>query len=122
LLIMLCLKKNYKKLNVKKIITLRITIILLIISYFTYQNIYINSEIYNSVGNTSNINIWISTRQSQIRGLIYPFIYSSTEILDSKPAGYNEEEAKEILNNYTYENIPEDKKVNIIAIMLEAYN
>ena len=122
LIIVLWLKKNYKKINLKAIITIPIAIALLIISYFTYQNIYTNSDIYNSIGNTSNINIWISTRQSQIRGLIYPFIYSSTEILDSKPAGYNEEEAKEILNNYTYENIPEDKKVNIIAIMLEAYN
>ena len=115
-------KKYYKKLNLKNRYSIPITILLLIISFFAYQKIYTNAEIYNSVGNTENINIWIATRQSQIRGLIYPFIYSATEILDNEPVGYNEEEVKEILNEYTYDDIPEDKKVNIIAIMLEAYN
>ncbi len=127
-LILLCigiaiwLRKNIKKINLKKRITLPIAGILIIASYFTYQNVYTNEQIYDSVGNQENINIWIDTRQSQIRGLIYPFIYSNTEILDNKPSGYNEEEAKNIIDQYTYDNIPEDKKVNIIAIMLEAYN
>lgn len=121
-LIILLLKKDYKKLNLKNRYSIPITILLLIISFFAYQKIYTNAEIYNSVGNTENINVWIETRQSQIRGLIYPFIYSSTEIINSEPDGYNEEEAEEILSNYSYDNIPEDQKVNIIAIMLEAYN
>ena len=121
-IIVLLLKKYYKKLNLKNKYSIPITILLIIISFFTYQKIYTNAEIYNSVGNTKNINVWIATRQSQIRGLIYPFIYSVTEILDNEPVGYNEDEAKEILNEYTYDDIPEDKKVNIIAIMLEAYN
>ena len=115
-------KKYYKKLNLKNKYSIPITILLIIISFFTYQKIYTNAEIYNSVGNTENINVWIATRQSQIRGLIYPFIYSATEILDNKPVDYNEKEVEEILKEYTYDDIPEDKKVNIIAIMLEAYN
>ena len=121
-LIILLLKKYYKKLNLKNRYSIPITILLLIISFFVYQKIYTNAETYNSVGNTENINIWIATRQSQIRGLIYPFIYSATEILDNEPVGYNEKEVEEILNEYTYDDIPEDKKVNVIAIMLEAYN
>ena len=121
-LIILLLKKYYKKLNLKNRYSIPTTILLLIISFFAYQKIYTNAEIYNNVGNTENINIWIATRQSQIRGLIYPFIYSATEILDNEPVGYNEKKVEEILNEYTYDDIPEDKKVNIIAIMLEAYN
>ena len=118
----LLLKKYYKKLDLKNRYSVIATILLLIISVFTYQKVYTNAEIYNSVGNTANINVWIATRQSQIRGLIYPFVYSATEILDNKPLDYNEEEIKDILSNYTYDDIPENKKVNIIAIMLEAYN
>ncbi len=122
ILIIILLRKYYKKLNIKRKYSIPITIILLVISFFVYQKIYINAEIYNNVGNTENINIWIATRQSQIRGLIYPFIYSSTEILYNKPNGYEEKEVKKILSKYTYDDILEDKKVNIIAIMLEAYN
>ena len=40
----------------------------------------------------------------------------------NKPEGYDEEKAKEILASYEYDNIPENEKVNIISIMLEAYN
>ena len=38
------------------------------------------------------------------------------------PKGYNKKEAKSELEKYEYSNIPDDKKVNVIAIMLEAYS
>jgi len=122
LVIALLLKKYYKKLNTKWFINIPVVIVLLIFSGVSYQKTYTNATLYNSVGNKSNINIWISTRQSQVRGLIYPFIYSSTELITTKPDNYSKKEAEEILSRYKYENIPEDKKVNVIAIMLEAYN
>ena len=52
-----------------------------------------NEDIYQSVGNQEIINIWIGTRQSQVRGLVYPFTYSYTEVVTTKPDGYNKEEA-----------------------------
>lgn len=88
----------------------------------TYLSIYKNKEIYDDVGDTSLINVWISTRQSQIRGLVYPFVYSIQDVRDKMPENYNENEIKDVLNKYNYENIPDNKKVNIISIMLEAYN
>lgn len=122
IIIAFLLKKNYKKVNLKWFITIPIAIFIMLISIITYKKVYTDTQLYESVGNTTTVNIWIATRRSQIRGLIYPFIYSSTELLHNEPDGYSEEEAKKILEKYTYENIPEEKKVNIIAIMLEAYN
>ena len=122
LLLALLLRKNIKKLNIKYRYCLILVLLTIIIGINQYKNTLTNSELYYKVGDTTNINVWIATRQSQIRGLIYPFIYSSTELTYNEPEGYHKEEAKKILSNYSYDDIPNDKKVNFISIMLEAYN
>jgi len=70
----------------------------------------------------SLINIWSHTQQFQSKGFVYPFIYSITSARERVLEGYDEAKAIEELSKYEYKNIPDDKKVNIIAIMLEAYN
>lgn len=122
LLITLLLRKNYSKVKMKKKFVITSLIITITFGILLYKEKYTNEDIYLSVGNTSNINTWIATRQSQIRGLIYPFIYSSSEIFNNIPKDYDATATKKTLEKYNYENIPEDKKINIIAIMLEAYN
>ena len=116
------LKKYIPKMiiNIKKQIVAILLIIVLMLCL--YKFILTDATIYNSVGDTSLINIWITTRQYQIRGLVYPFIYTIEDGKYEAPEGYNENEAKSALERYTYENIDENKKVNVIAIMLEAYN
>lgn len=52
---------------------------------------------------------------------MYPFIYSSKNAKMQKPDRYNVKEAKEKLNSYNEEDIPENEKVNVVAIMLEAF-
>ena len=122
IIIFFLLKKYVSKLKINKkkyFVSIFVVVNLMIV---TYLSIYKNEEIYDDVGDTSLINVWISTRQSQIRGLVYPFVYSIKDIRDKKPENYNENEIKDVLNKYNYENIPDNKKVNIISIMLEAYN
>lgn len=109
------LKINKKKYFVSILVVVNIMIV-------TYLTIYKNNEVYDSVGDTSLINVWISTRQSQIRGLVYPFIHSIDDARDKSPEGYQEQNVKSILEKYTNYDIPEDKKINVISIMLEAYN
>jgi len=106
--------------KIKKQVLLLMSI--LFVSIFSYNLLYKNEDIYNKVGAQSLINVWITTRQYQIRGLVYPFIYTLEDFVDKEPVGYDENKVKEIIESYQYENISEDKKVNIIAIMLEAYN
>lgn len=122
IIIFFLLKKYVFKLKINKkkyFVSIFVVVNLMIV---TYLSIYKNKEIYDDVGDTSLINVWISTRQSQIRGLVYPFVYSIQDVRDKEPENYNENEIKDVLNKYNYENIPDDKKVNIISIMLEAYN
>ena len=122
IIIILFLKRFVSKIKFKYYVIYPIIILLITIGVISYNKIYTNATIYNSVGNLADVNVWIATRQSQVRGLIYPFIYSSTEMTVNPPDGYSEEKVKEILDDYDYSDIEEDKKVNIIAIMLEAYN
>ena len=99
-------------------------IIGLIILFMITNNhlVYQREFFWNKVGDKSNINQWVETRQCQIRGLIYPLIYTMYDGLETPPDGYKEKEVEEILSKYEEDTIPEDKKVNVIAIMLEAYN
>lgn len=105
-----------------KKLRISLLIILSIMSIFIFKSIYFNPKLYNSLGDKDLINIWSQSQQYQSRGFVYPFIYSITDAKDIELEGYDEEKAIEDLSKKQYHNIPEDKKVNIIAIMLEAYN
>lgn len=95
---------------------------LVIVSAIIFNGFYFNPKVYAEVGDDSKINKWIASQQFQSKGFVYPFIYSIQEAKEKEPEGYDEEAAKNELNKYTYKDIDEDKKVNIISIMLEAYN
>ncbi|MBQ3100239.1 MAG: LTA synthase family protein [Clostridia bacterium] len=82
---------------------------------------YFSGPAYKQTANDGIINVWSSTQQFQVRGFIYPFINSAADTLDRAPEGYNKKQAEAVLNEYEAEDIPEDKRVNVIAVMLEAY-
>ncbi len=67
-------------------------------------------------------NQWSSTQQYIARGGLYPFFHSINEAFETPPEGYDKKQALDGLNRYEDADIPEDKKVNVVAIMLEAYN
>lgn len=115
-------KKNNK--ISKKNILIRCSSGILLICIFatSLPKLYLSSDIYEKTINTGLINIWSDTQQYISRGFIYSFLNSYTNIDTTTPDGYDEKKVKEELNNYTYYNIDDEKKVNIISIMLEAYN
>lgn len=122
ILIAIILKKFLKfKIHSKKI-RFSLLGILLIVGVLISSGFYFDEEIYEKVGDKGLINIWSQTQQFQSKGFLYPFIYSITDIKDRQLEGYDEEEAKKVLEGYQYHPIEEDEKVNIITIMLEAYN
>ncbi len=65
---------------------------------------------------------WSATQQYIAHGFVYPFLHSITDAVEKPPEGYRQEEAAAILSAYTDADIPEEKKVDVIGIMLEAYN
>lgn len=95
---------------------------ILLASYIVFSGPYFDSKVYASLGDKSLINIWSQSQQYQSKGFVYPFIYSIGQVLDTEIEGYDEEKAINDLAKYDYMDIGEDKKVNVISIMLEAYS
>ena len=94
-----------------------------LISIWPLSKIYLSENIYNNkTENYEYANRWSATQVYITRGFIYPFIHSIPEAFPEKPEGYSAKAAQEILSSYEYEAIPEDKRVNVIAIQLEAFN
>lgn len=112
-----------KKIDKKNLI-IRVTssVAIFIIGIVLMSTVYVNENIYAKIKNEELINKWSSTHQYLSRGTMYSFLYSYTAVKQVVPEGYNKEDAKAALEEYSYSDIPEDKKVNVISIMLEAYN
>ncbi|MDD2391723.1 MAG: LTA synthase family protein [Bacilli bacterium] len=99
-----------------------IIFVIILVGIVSYRALYTNEKLYNKLGYESIINKMSQTQKFQIRGFVYAFINSSKVYVYPKPEGYNESEVTDTLKLYSNKNIEEDKKINIIAIMLEAYN
>ena len=67
-------------------------------------------------------NIWSATQQYIARGFLYPFLHSISEAIEMPSENYSADRAEAILSAYSDADIPEEEKVNIIGIMLEAYS
>lgn len=84
---------------------------------------YTSDMIYDvDTSNNSLINEWSDSQKYISKGFVYPFLHSVKDALDFPPEGYSESEAEKILAAYTDTGIDKDKQVNIVCVMLEAYN
>lgn len=86
-----------------------------------FQTVYQDTGLYSATENLELINRWSDTQQYQSRGFFYPFLHSSVDARDDPPAGYDPDRAATALAGYEDGEIPEEQKVNVIGIMLEAY-
>ena len=97
-------------------------ILMLALAFAFFPKYYLSDTVYLNTANNDLINIWSDTQRYVSRGFVYPFFNSITKMRDPAPEGYSEEAAQALLANYADDTIPEDKKPNIIGIMLEAFN
>ena len=84
--------------------------------------IYTSASLYNKCQNYEYASQWSATQVFLTRGFVYPFLHSIPEAFPEKPEGYSEKAAVEILSQFQPEDIPEERKVNVIGIQLEAFN
>ena len=99
------------------------SVVCLAVTGISMFSIYLNPKIYNEkTENYEYINRWSDTELFISKGAVYPFLYSFKELMPNPPAGYDKEEAADVLAQYEDADIPEDKKVNIMGIMLEAFS
>lgn len=108
------IKFKYKK---SKILALIFTFAFVV---FTKEVVY-DDTLYFNLGQNSGLNPYIELESYVSKGLSYPLLYSLKGLQGYKYEGFNLEEARDEINSYTYEKIPEDRKVNVVAIMLESF-
>jgi hypothetical protein len=82
---------------------------------------YLDDDLYLSIENYDHVNRWSSTQDYLSHGFLYPFLHSISDLKEEEPEGYSQSEAEALLALYEDVDIPEDKKINVIAIMREAY-
>ena len=82
---------------------------------------YASDSVYSANANLDKLNQWAATQQYLARGFVYPFLHSVKDALPNPPEGYSDREAAALLARYEDADIPEDQKVNIVGIMLEAF-
>lgn len=82
---------------------------------------YASDGTYAASAALGHLNQWSSTQQFLSRGFLYPFLHSVGDAFPDPPEGYDRREAEELLARYEDADIPEDKKVNIVGVMLEAF-
>lgn len=83
--------------------------------------IYLNPTIYDKTANTRFINPWSDVEVFVSKGCVYPFLYSMRDMFPTPPADYDKQAAQKQLESYPDADIPEDRAVNVVGIMLEAF-
>jgi phosphoglycerol transferase MdoB-like AlkP superfamily enzyme len=84
--------------------------------------LYSDKNLYNTAtANYDYINQWSSTQVYISKGFVYPFLHSITSDTLKAPTGYDEKAAVTLLSSYESADIPEDQKVDLITIQLEAF-
>lgn len=97
-------------------------LVILFLSLVPLKFLYMNDNIYlKETKNIEHINEWSSTEVYISKGFVYPFIYSIKTSIQKPPPEYNAKDAENMINIYKDADIPQNKKVDIVGIMLEAY-
>jgi hypothetical protein len=97
-------------------------ILLCLVAVFGCRKVYFSQSVYEATANNVLVSYWSATGQFVSRGFVYPFLHSIKDAKRTVPEGYSPAAARELLEAYTDENMPEEKKVHIVSLMLEAYN
>jgi len=85
--------------------------------------LYYSDEVYDTATeNGAMVSQWSENQTFISKGFLYPFLHSITDILLTPPTGYSELTTETRLSNYEDVDIPDDEKVNIIGIQLEAFS
>ena len=112
---------------------LLLLVLVLIAGTAAYFGLYRSEAIYQKTENLVTVyskafaedeyemNEWSERDRFCGRGFWYPFLYSTKDLGASRPEKYSAAAAEALLAGYEDVDIPADKKVHVISVMLEAY-
>ena len=84
-------------------------------------SLFTNSDLYQSTDNSEYINPWSDVEVFVSKGCLYPFLYSMRDMFPAPPPGYDRAQAQALLGAFSDADIPADKQVSVMGIMLEAF-
>lgn len=83
---------------------------------------YPSTDIYKATANTDLITPWSAVEVYISRGTTYPFLFSVQDMFPDAPDGYRDSDAYQALSQYQDADIPDEQKVTVVGIMLEAFS
>ncbi|MGI5962311.1 MAG: sulfatase-like hydrolase/transferase [Lawsonibacter sp.] len=83
--------------------------------------LYLNPSVYNKTENNRFINQWSDVELYLSKGCTYPFLYSFKDMFPTPPPGYDEAAAAALLASFPDEDIPPERQVSVLGVMLEAF-
>ena len=92
------------------------------VTAFPLWHFLTDDALYDRLTDTRHINQWSTTQVHVVHGCVYPFLHSIPDAFDVPPEGYSKAETAELISAFEESAIPEDRRVDIISIMLEAYS
>lgn len=84
-------------------------------------SLFTNFDLYQSTDNSEYINPWSDVEVFVSKGCLYPFLYSMWDMFPAPPPGYDGAQAQALLEAFSDADIPADKQVSVMGIMLEAF-
>lgn len=97
------------------------TLSCLALSAVAMVSLYLNPQVYQQTANERFINRWSDVEVFVSKGCVYPFLYSFRNMFPTPPAGYDKARAAAQLAGYPDSDIPEGRRVSVMAVMLEAF-
>ena len=112
----------FARLRPKKPLRLVLGLVLLLACAFPLRKVYLSGKVYSDkTENYAILNRWSATQSYVSKGFLYPFLHSASDAFSLPPPGYSAAKAEALLSPYRDASIPEEKKVNIVALMLESF-
>ncbi len=80
-----------------------------------------SDKVYAKTVNNDHIHIWSETEVYISRGFLLPLLHTAPDVIPSPPEGYDQADAAALYESYADADIPEDKKITVMGVMLEAF-
>ncbi len=83
--------------------------------------LYASDKVYAKTANNDHIHIWSDTEVYISRGFLLPLLHTVPDMLPTPPEDYDKADAIALYESYVDAPIPEDKKISVMGVMLEAF-
>ena len=97
------------------------SLLCLALAVLSLPALYCNRAVYSRTANEGLINRWSDVEVFVSRGFLCPFLHSVGDLIPSPPPGYDTASADALLESFPDADIPEDRKVHVLGVMLEAF-